>query len=207
MSNRLSANGTKIAVAAVLCSAGVAAQAALVNPGFEAGLTGWTLNDNGGTISVVSSFSSFLPKEGNSFLKLQPADDGTSAGWMTVAQSVTLAAGEVLRGWVGFENVDYKTSGDAARVKVNGAELFYCDSFILDGPGSVAWTKWSYIAPTAGSYLVELAAFDADAIYPSVAVFDALVVVPEPSTWLAGGVMTALAGLSILREQRRRKTA
>lgn len=167
----------------LLFAVAINAQAALVNPSFEAGLAGWTTNLSGGTANVVTSNTTnyfntvtYLPQHLNHFLAIQSGDADI---WQTASQSLSVAAGETIGGMAAFDWGDYlsPTDGffeDGARVRIldaSGVEVaipFYMDG--LSAPGTLKdysepdsgyngpWTPWSWTATSAGTYTVEYAA-------------------------------------------------
>ncbi len=169
----------------------------LVNGGFEDGLNGWTINQDSGSVSIVSQYVgnpyTYNPKEGSHFLEIVP---GSSRYVVAAQQSVDLSASTKVSGWAGFNK---GTEIDMMEVQVSkdgGAtwdQVQYWDS---NAYSSVNWTQWNYTATTTGNYTFR---FMAENIVgsgsKSVGVFDGVTVVPEPGsaaivgTILLGGVL------------------
>jgi hypothetical protein len=121
-----------VAVAMVLPNA---ANAALVNPGFEAGSAGWTLynppdggsdvtdvhvSDLGNLYGLPPAYPTYDNPEGSYFLLLQAGDP---TKYSAAAQTATFGAGESVFGpkKVGaafFDNWDFAVSGDWASVQI-----------------------------------------------------------------------------------------
>lgn len=114
----------KMALAVGLALSAGAAQASLINAGFEAGLTGWTVGPLSGAgaatvaASNTTSYSpgdwgtshTFLPFDGGSMLVIEAGD---AFVWQTVTQTVSLAAGQTIGGYARFDWGDYYVSGTA----------------------------------------------------------------------------------------------
>lgn len=132
----------------LVVSAG-AAQAGLINAGFESGLTGWTVGTltGAGAATVVTDNTTnysppdwgashtFLPFAGNYFLAIEA---GAGNDWQEVTQTVTLAAGETIGGVARFDWGDYYVAADAfpdgAKVEIlDGVGAFVALPFYLDG--------------------------------------------------------------------------
>lgn len=195
-----------IFAASVLMSQMPVAFATLSNPGFESGLTGWTVAP-GVNASVVTSHSgndsTYGPIEGSYFLTIMA---GSTDEWQTVTQLFTIQANQALHGWAAFDWRDYSPYLDGMRIRIlddNGAEVatpLYRDGSgqpnYWDGP----WTQWSWTAPASGSYFLELGVRNTlDNALPSFGLFDAHRV-PEPFSLALIGI--GLAGLAVLRCRR-----
>ena len=156
-----------------------------------------------GTVGVESS--GFLavptqPPEGEHFLAVGTGNakfDGATHN-ITASQTVELKDGDILSGWSSFYNGDYAPQ-DSAWVKVldtTGMELDTVWHEVsglhpissVDYLSAAPWTRWQWIAPAAGTYVLTLGATTfGDNRFSSYGLHDAIEVanVPETSpTWL-----------------------
>jgi predicted ribosomally synthesized peptide with SipW-like signal peptide len=155
-----------------------------VNGGFEnSNFNGWSVS---GGASVVSSYSAnpsgtlFYPKDGSRFALLVSGGPGAGA-YNTISQSVTLNAGQQIRGWAAFDTTDYMPyNDDAAAVVVKNSVSTTVWSRSVSGVGSYGespWAQWAFTAPSSGTYTLELKVRNnGDDGVPSYALFDANVV-------------------------------
>jgi hypothetical protein len=193
-----------LAVGMTLC-----AQAALVNPGFETGdRTGWTTDvPFGGFADVVTSHTAYgggytyLPPDGLHFLRLTGSGNESL---VTVSQNVFLRAGEAITVWAAFDMRGLKTYDQEADVFFNPSAdsnpttVWHeggLNSNLPSTPTHTSWQKLILTASTTGNYTLAFDVYQQSApngSYESVVgLFD--VVVPEPSTWLAGGLLGLIA--------------
>lgn len=123
------------------------AAAAPTNFGFETGLTGWS----GSGASVVSSWKTFGPKEGSKFVSI-----AAGCGTNSISQSFSMAAGEKLSGWAGFDGDDYLPYNDNAKAAISSAltttNLWYAEISQVGNYGDKPWQQWTFVAPSAGTY-------------------------------------------------------
>lgn len=203
----------KLATILVPLACAVPAVATPTNLGFEeATLHGWTTNGTSlGLASVTPALTNQnggfdTPAEGDLFGYVTAGIDADV--YATLSQTFALAAGGTISGYAGFLANDYLPFDDDAYVSVNGTNLL---SWRVSDPGigdfgSSGWTYFSFTAPTAGRYTLELGvANHGDNNLSSQAVIDGVQVtgaaVPEPASWammmlgfgLAGGAMRARA--------------
>jgi hypothetical protein len=156
-------------------------------------------------------------------------ESGTAStnSWRTFTQTINdVVAGQVFSGYAAFDWNDYDPFFDAARVRITGTNVddiawfksgesfpntmlppydpppyYISDSY-------VPWELWSWIAPAAGTYVLEYGvtnsspAGTADSAISSYAYFDAIPTVPEPSSLALFAI--GLAALSSM--QRRSRT-
>lgn len=172
--------------------------AVIVNGSFEDGLNGWTVAENGGSVSVVSQYAgnpfTYNPKAGGHLLAIAA---GTKA---YAQQSVHLGAGTEVTGWAGF---DKDTTGwDMVQVLVskNGGASFnqiqYWDSYAFS---SADWTHWNYTATTTGDYVFRFESWEYGGAGKAVGVFDGFTVVPEPQSGALVVATLLLGGFFIQR--------
>jgi hypothetical protein len=187
-------------------AAALAATPALaVNNGFETGdLTGWTTN--GGNAGATSSYHSFSPVDGD-YLGFVEAGLGQDVA-STLSQDFFLSAGGILEGYVGFQANDYLPFDDYASLTIGNTTVFSSSVSAVGDFGSTGWVHFSFTAPTAGTYTLQLAvANSGDNSVPSGAVLDVVSVnngvVPEPASW---AMLIAGFGLVGAVSRRRRDT-
>ncbi len=178
-----------LAIAAAAAVLSAAPASAATNTGFEFGLAGWTANGNGGTTTAASVGNNTLaPTQGKS---LGYIGSGLGAGvYSTLEQSFALQAGDVLTGNAAFMAGDYLPFDDDAYLSIGGNVLGTASVATVGDYGTTGWLNFSFVAPTAGSYLLQLGVRNVlDNAAPSYALLDnvrvngALAGVPEPATW------------------------
>ena len=203
-----------LAVAVALAFGASAAQAGVINGGFETGdLTGWSTSLAAGSAAVVTSnttsyvaSATYLPAVGSYFLAMQT---GAASFWQTSYQAVALAAGETLSGFAAFDWGDYMPYADGVKVEILNsgggvvATPFYMDGSLVGSSGyNGPWTSWSWTAASAGTYTLAYAArntLDGGGPNQTYGYFDATTV-PEPGTLAFLGF--GLAGLGFLRRRK-----
>ena len=175
--------------AATAVALSAAPASAATNTGFEFGLTGWTANGNAGTTTSASVGNNTLtPTQGKS---LGYIGAGLGAGvYSTLEQSFDLQAGDVLTGDAAFMAADYLPYNDDAYLSIGGIVLGTASVATVGNYGTTGWLNFSFVAPTAGSYLLQLGVrngldngLSSYALLDNVRVNGALAGVPEPATW------------------------
>jgi hypothetical protein len=195
----------KMLLAAALSVAAISAPAlAVVNAGFETGdLSGWTAV--GGASAVTShsagnSSNTWAPVEGNFFARLT-AGLGTGV-YSTLTQTFSLAANQTISGYVGYQAEDYQPFTDDAFLTIGSTVLFTASTFTVGDFGSSGWQAWSFTAPTAGSYTLQLGVRNtSDNVNTPSAMLDGVstAVVPEPQTWALMIIGFGLVGVASRR--------
>jgi hypothetical protein len=149
-----------LAVAALAAGATGAGRAAIVNGGFESGLTNWQVPV--GSVFAVGSAPSivapggtagptWLPTEGNTFAYLLARGTGNDS--TTLLQGFTAAQGDVLSLDVFFDAGDYDPPGN----DVSFVHLKYwvpggCNFTICIGPSQVTYPVWEQKVSDVGNY-------------------------------------------------------
>lgn len=201
------------ASAALTVALGLAgsASAGIVNGSFETGdLTGWTANPVG-LVSVVTSYKSygpqFLPVQGSYFADLS-AGAGANV-YTTLDQTVTLAAGQTITGYAAFQANDYLPFNDDGYVSIDGVDVFASSVAAVGDFGNTPWTKFTFTAPTAGSYTIEAGVEnDLDNADASDLLLDDVTAgVPEPATWALMMLGVGMVGAGIRRRGQLARTA
>ncbi len=162
----------------------VASPALAVNGSFETGDTsGWTASSNA---FAAGSFVPFSPVDGD-FFGVAQGGNGTGV-YATLSQTFALAAGASISGYVGFYAGDYLPYDDDGYLSVNGVNIFAASVATLGTYGNSGWVAFTYVAPTAGNYTLELGGRNIgdNGGGPTGAVIDAVTTtaaVPEPANW------------------------
>jgi hypothetical protein len=194
----------KLLIPAAVALGLAAPAAAVTNIGFEAGdLSGWTVSN--GSVAAVTSFGAYTPQEGSWFARL--TTNGTANLYTLLTQTVTLAAGQTLQGVFGFQTTDYLPYNDDGFFRINGTPIVTASVSSVGNFGSSGWLPWSFTAPAAGSYTLQVGVRNLiDGEYPSHVLFDAKLVaaaVPEPATWALMLAGFGLVGLGARRQRNR----
>lgn len=191
------------ALGAVVLSAPAAAA---TNLGFETGdVSGWTVGLNP-SVGAVSGYGPFSPVSGG-FLGF--AEAGAQDVYTTLTQVFTLAAGDKLSGNFGFRANDVYADGndiynDDGYLSVDGTNLLTFDVLAVGDYGSSGWVPFTFTAPTAGNYVLEIGAVNRfDSNFASGVVLDAVSVtaVPEPASWTLILAGFATAGAALRRQR------
>lgn len=163
---------------------------AVTNLGFETGDTaGWAVSGDAGATTAIGGFTA---ANGSWFGFVR---SGGQNIYQTLTQVVSLTAGQVVKGKVGFSTTDYNPFNDDGFFSINGTNIFAASVASVGDFGSTGWLDWSFAAPTAGNYTLQLGVRNInDGGVPSFAVLDSGVV-PEPATWVMMIAGFAMVGL------------
>jgi hypothetical protein len=175
--------------AILIFSAGNSANAAIVltNPGFENGLTGWTVSGSG-TASTVTQLDGgsyiYFPQDGEYFLEL----DVPGKSSLIVYQDFQAEQGDTLRGWAGLVSPMYNPFDVASVLTIYCfAELVWWSPVSTKG-----WKEWEWTASSSGDYRLLYTLLNYGAC-PSIAVYDAPVPIPTTILLLASGLLGLIA--------------
>jgi hypothetical protein len=196
------------------------AGAALVNPGFEGGIqtnppvayhnepVGWSTYSHSAGYDAVTFASTYdgttySPMEGSYFAWVSPA---FSANLQYLYQYVTLQAGDTLEGYALFDGRSSISSNDFAAVQfvyTNIYDYIYTpwrvDISQVGANGHTGWEYWSWEAPFAATYMMQLVVSSSGDYTPDIysrAYFDTVPsAVPLPGAiWLLGSGLLGLGG-------------
>ena len=206
--------------AALLCLSAPATAFAATNLGFETGdVSGWS-GGGTGSFGAIDGLGPFAPFEGAFFGFVEGGDQDV---YTTLSQTFSLLAGDTISGEVGFRANDVFEDGgtifnDDGYLTVGGLTLFTRDVLAVGDFGDSGWVHFSFVAPTAGSFVLEIGAANrGDGGFASAIVLDNVSItpgatpptggIPEPSTWTMMLLGFGLAGAIVRRERRTRRTA
>lgn len=161
-----------VTVATAMALAAVSSASAghdLANGSFEAGdLSGWAATVPAGGSAAVELGGA--PGAGSYFARLKTDGPGS---FTSISRSVELAPGDVLSGYALFDSNDYCPFNDVGQVRILSASSEVAAPFSrstcqLPDFGSTAWVPWSYVATSAGSFVVEAGVTNAlDSVFDS----------------------------------------
>lgn len=202
------------AAALALAAGAVPANAStIINPGFETGdTTGWFSNGVAGAAATSAGLGISAPVLlAQSGLYFGYAISGLQDEYITLTQSFTLAAGEILSGWVAFlgGDPDGGTFNDDGYLSISFGrtivDLFTSSIAETGTNGSTGWRAFSFTAPRAGTYTLEAGVENVgDDGFNSLIALDAgpANAIPEPKAW----AMMILGFATIGFAMRRRST-
>lgn len=196
------------------------AQAALVNGGFESGLSGWTFS--AGQVSAVSSLSVEAVEAGQSAFELSRfarLRAGLAENvYTTLSQSFTANVGDVLSGHAFFKsseeapgNVTLNDDGFVSLDIPLSSALFVSNAVAVGDLGTTGWTPFTYTFGASGSYTITAGVRNvSDNSIDSFLGLDGLTLtagvsaVPEPSSC----ALLGLGGIGwVIRGYRRRRAS
>lgn len=210
---------TRITLAIVKFSLSISfAQASVVNGDFETGdLTGWSTAGSSGDYSAAVSKSTTDPHHFSASLNglgsFYPVTDqwgsflfwGLSGGTARLSQSVTAAAGDILK----FDLIWAVSPGGNSGIDVVGpsGKVFSFLAAPFDPvPYNLAWKSYSVTLPQSGTY--KLSAFANGSGFMTAGVphsgngfigLDSVRVVPEPATLVLGLLAIATGAVAYCR--------
>lgn len=199
---------------APLAAAAIVAAPALAddsNLGFEQGtIAGWT--QHGGSAGATPA--PWTPAQGAS--PTFTAVDGDFFGYVTAGENLDVAslsrtfnltAGGTITGYAGFANLDgYYPDfehffDDSGFLSINGIHLLDWDGLAVGGFANTGWVPFTFTAPTAGFYTLQIGVANGDdPNVPSSVLLDNVQVtgqVPEAATWAMMVAGFGLAGLTL----------
>jgi hypothetical protein len=178
--------------------------AAVINGGFESGLTGWTGGSNFYyyTDEMIENYAWVQPsnqwqqaKEGTYYLEL---NNGVIFPTTWVYQDIYMRAGETLSGYGALSAIYNEQHGEAS-VSIGTNPIWYASGA---SETSIPWSKWQWTAQQSGQYRLQLTWSDWDGCGSPVGKFDGISVssaTPIPNTiWL---IVPSLVGLFGLRKK------
>lgn len=196
----------KVSILALsLLGIGQGAQASVLNGSFESGdLAGW---DNVGNTSVVSSFDTYTPTDGNYFALLTA---GLGEGvYSTISQEFHASATDVLSFNTFFKAGDYMPYNDNGYVRLLDQNKFVVTDLFTKSVsdvgdyGQTAWTGVSYSFTSTGDYRIQFGVTNiGDNVLHSSLGVDSISVspVPEPDEWAMMILGLGLVGVQLLRK-------
>jgi large repetitive protein len=128
----------------------------IINPSFETGdFTGWTVVvPVGGSATVVTSFNTFIPVEGDFFALLET---GSPGNFTSVSQSFFACAGDTISGYAFFQTNETRPQfNDLGEVVILSGATVVDTPFSRDAQeGDIGWTNWSYTFTISGIYTLQ----------------------------------------------------
>lgn len=211
--------------AVILGALAVASADEIVNPGFEEGdFSGWQLNDPAWGGVAASTYGLLLDadEQGSYYTAIEGnflayvLGSATPSLHTLLSQSFTLASGQSIHGWAGFQVGDIPPHNDQAYLDLlDGTgmrveRLFFAqvadyeyDYSDLKLP-QTGWVPWEFTSPADGSYQLVLGVVNGDGRCPSYAVLDGIGIPDAGSTvlLLMAGFMAVVGSLGVVRPSR-----
>jgi len=206
-----------LSLGVVAATPGVSCASMPVNFGFEDGLSGWTVMDNGGSATVVDlytasstySFTQYNPPAGEAFLLL---DNGATGKSVKVSQTFSLNEGAVLSGYYAFSAPGLTFDVSAATMaSETSMDILSSASLLTNLFAGSEWHGWEWTVPASGEYTLTYMLYNTplDGNGQSFAMFDGASIidpaanpVPVPAAaWLLGSALTGLLGGGIRKKR------
>jgi len=173
---------------AMIVAPGVSSASMPVNFGFEGGLDGWSVVENGGSASVENSYAAsflssameFTPPEGELFLLL---NNGSTGKAVKVSQTFELTKGTMLSGYYAFFAPGLTFDVSAAKIGSEAStDILSAGSLLTNLFSAPGWHQWDWTADESATYTLSYVLYNVplDGNGESYAMFDgASVVTPN----------------------------